>query len=150
MSTATLASAAACCRPWCAQKSSSPELASSTRTYAWAPHLSHTSSAVSGLVGAIAPVNVAFLRVVPDNLIGCPASSYCPYSSAQHIPKRQRSPLRVVYATSETTPRPNEVTTAATVTRCLHPPGTRATHRKHTGTVCFQLEVYPKSPGLMH
>jgi hypothetical protein len=65
MSTATFASAFACWRPWCAQKSSSPELASSTRTYAWAPQRSQTSSAVSGLVGAIAPVNVAFLRVVP-------------------------------------------------------------------------------------
>jgi hypothetical protein len=60
MSTATLASAWACTRPWCAQKRSSPELASSTRTYAWAPHRSQMSSAVSGLVGAIAPVNVAF------------------------------------------------------------------------------------------
>ena len=65
MSTATLASASACWRPWCAQKSSSPELASSTRTYAWAPQRSQTSSAVSGLVGASAPVNVAFPRVVP-------------------------------------------------------------------------------------
>jgi len=65
MSTATFASAFACWRPWCAQKSSSPELASSTRTYAWAPQRSQTSSAVSGFVGAIAPVNVAFLRVVP-------------------------------------------------------------------------------------
>jgi hypothetical protein len=32
-----------------------------TRTYAWAPQRSHTSAAVSGWVGARAPVNVAFL-----------------------------------------------------------------------------------------
>ena len=61
ISTATLASASACIRPWCAQNSSSPPLARSTRTYAWAPQRSQASSAVSGLVGAIAPVNVAFL-----------------------------------------------------------------------------------------
>ena len=59
MSTATLASASACTRPWCAQNSSSPPLASSTRTYAWAPQRSQMSRAVSGLVGAMAPVNVA-------------------------------------------------------------------------------------------
>ncbi len=35
---------------------SSPEPGSSTRTYAGAPHRSHKSRAVSGLVGAIAPV----------------------------------------------------------------------------------------------
>jgi hypothetical protein len=62
MSTATLASAWACTRPWCAQKRSSPELASSTRTYAWAPQRSQTSRAVRGLVGAMAPVNVASWR----------------------------------------------------------------------------------------
>jgi hypothetical protein len=61
MSIATLASAWACTRPWCAQNRSSPELASSTRTYAWAPQRSQTSRAVSGLVGAMAPVNVASL-----------------------------------------------------------------------------------------
>src|SRR5438876_8691039 len=82
MSTATLASAAACCRPWCAQKSSSPELASSTRTYAWAPHRSQTSSAVSGFVGAIAPVNVAFLRVVPPAFQ--PSGFQLPALTAQH------------------------------------------------------------------
>jgi hypothetical protein len=112
MSTATLASALACWRPWCAQKSSSPELASSTRTYAWAPQRSQTSSAVSGLVGAIAPVNVAFLRVVPPAFQPS-GFSFCPYSSAQHIPRLQRSPLRVVYATSETTPRPSVAPTVA-------------------------------------
>ena len=63
MSTATLASASACLRPWCAQKSSSPPLASRTRTYAWAPQRSQTSKAVSGLVGAIAPVTVASLAL---------------------------------------------------------------------------------------
>ena len=77
-------------------------LASSTRTYAWAPHRSQTSSAVSGLVGAMAPVNVAFLRVVPPARNIRLAPVFCPYSSAQHIPRRQRSLLRVVYATSET------------------------------------------------
>jgi len=35
-----------------------------TRTYAWAPQRSHTSAAVSGWVGARAPVNVAFLAVL--------------------------------------------------------------------------------------
>lgn len=65
MSTATFASAAACSRPWCAQKSSSPEFGSRTRTYAWAPQRSHRSRAVSGFVGARAPVNVAFLFSVP-------------------------------------------------------------------------------------
>jgi hypothetical protein len=66
MSTATFASAAACSRPWCAQKSSSPEFGSRTRTYAWAPQRSHRSRAVSGFVGARAPVNVAFLFSVPS------------------------------------------------------------------------------------
>ena len=65
MSTATFASAAACSRPWCAQKSSSPEFGSRTRTYAWAPQRSHRSRAVSGFVGARAPVNVAVLFSVP-------------------------------------------------------------------------------------
>ena len=101
MSTATLASALACSRPWCAQKSSSPELASSTRTYAWAPQRSQTSSAVSGLVGASAPVNVAYLRVRPPAPKIRLAPVSCPYCSAQHIPRLKRSPLRVVYATSE-------------------------------------------------
>ncbi len=114
ISTATLASALACSRPWCAQKSSSPELASSTRTYAWAPHRSQTSSAVSGLVGAIAPVNVAYLRVVPPAYNIRLAPVFCPYSSAQHIPRRQRSPLPVVYATSETTHRRSVAVTAGT------------------------------------
>jgi len=41
MSTATLASACACSLPWWAQKSSSPEFGSRTRTYAWAPQRSH-------------------------------------------------------------------------------------------------------------
>ena len=103
MSTATLASAWACSRPWCAQKSSSPALASSTRTYAWAPHRSQTSSAVSGLVGAIAPDNVAFLSRRASGLCIRLAPVYCPYCSAQHILRRQRSPIRAVYATSETT-----------------------------------------------
>lgn len=65
MSTATFASAAACSLPWCAQKSSSPEFGSRTRTYAWAPQRSQRSRAFSGFVGAIAPVNVAFLFSVP-------------------------------------------------------------------------------------
>src|ERR1700691_5320869 len=56
MSTATFASACACSRPWWAQKSSSPESGSRTRTYACAPQRSHRSSAFSGLVGAVAPV----------------------------------------------------------------------------------------------
>ena len=112
MSTATSASALACWRPWCAQKSSSPELASSTRTYAWAPQRSQMSKAVSGLVGAIAPVNVAFLRVVPPAFQPS-GFSFCPYSSAQHIPRLQRSPLRVVYARSETTRRPSVAPTVA-------------------------------------
>ena len=112
MSTATSASALACWRPWCAQKSSSPELASSTRTYAWAPQRSQTSKAVSGLVGAIAPVNVAFLRVVPPAFQPS-GFSFCPYSSAQHIPRLQRSPLQAVYATSETTRRPGVALTVA-------------------------------------
>ncbi len=104
ISTATLASALACSRPWCAQKSSSPELASSTRTYAWAPHRSQTSSAVSGLVGAIAPVNVAYLRFVPPacnirlarflplqlSTTHTPASAFPTPSGVRH--KRNRSP----------------------------------------------------------
>jgi hypothetical protein len=53
------------------------------------------------LVGASAPVNVAYLRVGPPapDIRLAPVS--CPYSSAQHIPRLKRSPLRVVYATSE-------------------------------------------------
>src|ERR1700745_3526614 len=56
MSIATFFSAGRCSLLWWAQKSSSPELGSRTRTYACAPHRSHRSSAVSGFVGAIAPV----------------------------------------------------------------------------------------------
>src|SRR6185437_11173338 len=52
----TFFSAGRCSLLWWAQKSSSPELGSRTRTYACAPHRSHRSSAVSGFVGAIAPV----------------------------------------------------------------------------------------------
>lgn len=120
MSTATLASASACWRAWCAQKRSSPEFASSTRTYAWAPHRSQTSSAVSGLVGAIAPVNVAFLAscLRPGWPSGC---CFCPYSSAQHLPGRHRSPRRVVYATSEN--RAGQGREPACATRCLRPVG---------------------------
>src|ERR1700689_2369735 len=62
MSTATLDNALGCPPPGSAQKRSSPEVASSTRTYAWAPQRSQTSKAVSGLVGAMAPVNVASSR----------------------------------------------------------------------------------------
>ena len=117
MSTATLASAWACSRPWCAQKSSSPALASSTRTYAWAPHRSQTSSAVSGLVGAIAPDNVAFLSRRASGLYIRLAPVYCPYCSAQHLLRRLRSPIRGVYATSETA---YGLSVAASVTR-THP-----------------------------
>jgi hypothetical protein len=63
ISAATLASASAYSRLWCAQKSSSLELGSRTRTYACAPQRSHTSKAVSGFAGARVPVNVAFLAV---------------------------------------------------------------------------------------
>src|SRR5579875_3876913 len=63
ISAATLASASAYSRLWCAQKSSSLELGSRTRTYACAPQRSHTSRAVSGFAGARVPVNVAFLAV---------------------------------------------------------------------------------------
>ena len=45
-------------------------------------------------------VNIAFLRVVPPAFQPS-GFSFCPYSSAQHIPRLQRSPLRVVYARSE-------------------------------------------------
>ena len=134
MSTATSASALACWRPWCAQKSSSPELASSTRTYAWAPQRSQTSSAVSGFVGAIAPVNVAFLRVVPPAFQPS-GFSFCPYSSAQHIPRLQRSPLRAVYATSENPssaecgPQAKTTAVASSHARCLRPTGTRGLYR---------------------
>jgi hypothetical protein len=124
MSTATLASAFACSRPWCAQKSSSPEFASSTRTYAWAPQRSQTSNAVSGLVGAMAPVNVAFLASCLRLLVSHLAFVLCPYSSAQHIPRRLRSPLRVVYATSETGHRRS---VAASAIDARTPPGTPRT-----------------------
>jgi hypothetical protein len=103
MSTATLASASACTRPWCAQNSSSPPFASSTRTYAWALHRSQTSRAVSGLVGAIAPVNVACLASCL-RLLRPSGSCFVPYRSVQHIPRCRRSRLGVVYATSETSP----------------------------------------------
>ncbi len=63
ISTATLASASACWRPWWAQKRSSRAFGSMTRTYAWAPQRSHRSVAFIGLVGARAPVNVAFLAL---------------------------------------------------------------------------------------
>src|SRR5260370_39904539 len=101
MSTAILASAWACTRPWRAQKSSSPELASSTRTYAWAPQRSQTSRAVSGLVGAMAPLNVASFASCL-RLLRPSGSGLTPYRSVQHIPRRRRSLLRPVYATSET------------------------------------------------
>ena len=84
MSTATLVSASACMRPWCAQNSSSPPLVSSTRTYAWAPQRSQTSRAVSGLVGAIAPVNVAclasclrlYVRLAPVSFLTAQCNTY--------------------------------------------------------------------------
>jgi hypothetical protein len=88
----------------------------STRTYAWAPHRSQMSNAVSGLVGAIAPFNVAFLSRRASGLYIRLAPVFCPYSSAQHIPRRERSPLRVVYATSETAPRLSVVTSITTTT----------------------------------
>ena len=47
-----------------------------------------------------------FIRMAPVS---------CPYSSAQHIPRRQRSPRRVVYATSENIHRRRAATT---VTSC--------------------------------
>jgi hypothetical protein len=52
------------------------------------------------LVGAIAPVtSPSFASCLRPRY---PAGSvFCSYSSAQHIPRRQRSPLRGVYATSE-------------------------------------------------
>ena len=120
MSTATLASALACCRPWCAQKSSSPELASSTRTYAWAPQRSQTSNAVSGLVGAIAPVNVAFLRVVPPacqpsgfgylplqlSTTHTQASAFPTPSGVRHKRNHSRAKRSTTAAISHTVPAP--------------------------------------------
>src|ERR1700757_530297 len=126
MSVATFLSAGRWCLLWCAQKSSSPELGSRTRTYACAPHRSHRSRAVSGLVGAIAPVTSpsssrasgCYVRLAPVWL-GCPVvaapvdralggsgvvsgGGQLPYSTAQHIPRRQASGGRAVYATSKT------------------------------------------------
>jgi len=129
MSTATLASAWACWRPWCAQKSSSPELASSTRTYAWAPQRSQTSSAVSGLVGASAPVNVAFPRVVPP----ASASVWLRFSvpTAQH----NTYPGVSVPHSEWCTPQAKPPTDGAWpqlppfTTRCLRPTGTRGQYR---------------------
>jgi hypothetical protein len=90
-------------------------------------------------VGAIAPVNVAFLRVVPPAFQPS-GFSFCPYSSVQHIPRLQRSPLRVVYATSENHSQaergPKLLPCDA---RCLRPTGTRGQYRWHTGTVCLYL-----------
>ena len=65
ISTATFASAGACWRLWCAQKSNSAEPGRITRTYAGAPHRSHRSLAFSGFVGAIAPVMSASLARFP-------------------------------------------------------------------------------------
>jgi hypothetical protein len=73
-----------------------------TRTYAWAPQRSHTSAAVSGWVGARAPVNVAFLASCLRLLIsGWLGNLRCTYSRAQHVPGRQPSPPDVAYADSE-------------------------------------------------
>jgi hypothetical protein len=134
MSTATSASALACWRPWCAQKSSSPELASSTRTYAWAPQRSQTSKAVSGLVGAIAPVNVAFLRVVPpafqpSGFRFLPLQLSTTHTQASAFP----TPSGVRHKRNH--PQAERGPTAASATRCLHPTGTRGQYRWHTGTV---------------
>src|SRR6202034_798141 len=124
MSTATFFSSGKCSLLWCAQKSNSPELGSRTRTYACAPHRSHRSSAVSGFVGAIAPVTSPYssrasglcFRLASvccyvsghlpaqraDPLGGTrPYGGQLPYSTAQHIPRRQASLRRGVYATSE-------------------------------------------------
>ena len=150
MSTATLASAAACCRPWCAQKSSSPELASSTRTYAWAPHRSQTSSAVSGFVGAIAPVNVAFLRVVPPafqpsgfSFLPLLLSTTHTQASAFPTPSGVRQKRKPLAGRAWPQLLPCDA-------RCLRPTGTRGQYRWHTGTVCLYLDMYPDTCWLMH
>src|ERR1700733_8463580 len=99
------------------------------------------SSAVSGLVGAIAPVIVAFLSRRASGIYIRLAPVFCPYSSAQHIPRRQRSPLLVVYATSETAPELSVVTSVTRPTRDgadLAPPC--------VGLTCS----YPDSGVLMH
>ena len=129
MSTATLASALACSRPWCAQKSSSPELASSTRTYAWAPQRSQTSSAVSGLVGAIAPVNVAFLRVVPP---ACQPSGFgfLPLQlSTTHTPASAFPTPGGVRHKRKPSAGQAQRNCRHQSTRCLRPTGTRGQYR---------------------
>ena len=129
ISIATLASAAACSRPWCAQKSSSPELASSTRTSACAPQRSQMSNAVSGLVGAIAPVNVAFFRVVP------PASTSVWLRFSAVTAQNFSYPGFSVPHSEWCTPQAKPLTDGAWPqlpppdARCLCPAGTRAQYR---------------------
>jgi len=157
---ATFLSAGRCSLLWCAQKSNSPELGSRTRTYACAPHRSHRSRAVSGLVGAIAPVTSpsssrasgCCVRLAPVWL-GCPVESpfpsngpggrvrggQLPYSTAQHIPRRQASRGRAVYATSENrtshAPRPGRASAVI---------GDHTTVRVVTGeNPCGSSDVYP-------
>jgi hypothetical protein len=143
MSTATSASALAWTRPWCAQNSSSPELASSTRTYAWAPQRSQTSRAVSGLVGAIAPVNVASFASCL-RLLGPSGSVLTPYRSVQHIPRRRRSLLRLLYATSETASGHFVFTFPAVTRGARVPPGRDPAAHRHRVSLA---DIYPIAGG---
>jgi hypothetical protein len=148
MSTATLASASAWTRPWCAQKRSSPELASSTRTYAWAPQRSQTSSAVSGLVGAIAPVNVAFFAsclrplypsgsgslLVPLSTTHTQASAFPTPCGVRH---KRNPPGRCVF------------TYLVPLTRGAHVPSALAHGRRYIGTVSLST-MYPDCARAKH
>lgn len=97
ISTATLASASACCRLWWAQNNSSPESGSTTRTYAWAPHRSHRSVAFNGLLGARAPVMSPPSRRATGSL--CPVG--CALPAMQHSARRVPSRVDAAYAQSE-------------------------------------------------
>src|SRR5215472_3612396 len=88
ISTATLASASACLRLWWAQNSSSPSPGSSTRTYAGAPQRSHKSRALSGLVGAIAPV-IGRLLASQDGCQAKPGAGDAPTPAAPGLGPRR-------------------------------------------------------------
>jgi hypothetical protein len=66
------------------------------------------------------------------------ALSFRSYSSVQHIPTHPRSPLGVVYATSETGPG-RSVFTLLPGTHGARAPPVACNYRRHTGTVCLYL-----------
>src|SRR5487761_441788 len=112
MSMATFFSAGRCSLLWWAQKSNSPELGSRTRTYACAPHRSHRSSAVSGLVGAIAPVTSPSSSHASGYCVRL--APVCCYVSG-HLPSQRADPLGGTRPDGGTTALQHSTTPAVTL-----------------------------------